>query len=293
MPKLLLFKARIRGAIERSARTRLLFAVGLLCTLIGLISGLQQMLSLDNRAVPYFRGTGIIAASLITVCLIFWALHFLWSTTKVAPMELSIPPSRFACRVLDTYADSQELNTTAVAELFSDVTPSLEVALEAQKINNRRLVGIIEKSTDTIAGWVAMWPVRAKTGRDIEWGKVADDSIPLDQLLRESENSQARYLVILALGIREQYRCLPDQLFPKLANATLWHIHDTFYANEEKRLTILAVAYTKEGEKMCRMLGLRANGATTNYTNGEAEKPIFAGSFSRADIRDKLRSANS
>lgn len=285
-------KARFRGALTRSLGTGSLVGLSLASVSIGIISGLQQMLDLGTVGTIFFRAAGLVAILVIATCAIVFATEVARFSLAPPPIDFATPPSRFYCRVLDSFADSETLNRTAVAELFAGTSPSLERAMDAQRANNRRLIGILSKDTDEIAGWVAMWPVKAAVARQIEAGTLADDEIPIDQIVRRADNRDARYLAILAVGIREQYRCLPEKLFPKLVNAALWHIHDEFFADDDKPLRIIAVAYSDEGERMCRGFGLSTRGQTVTYSQTSEQKSVYAGDFRREDIRAKLRSAN-
>lgn len=248
---------------------------------------------LPDVMVPATYRLGFLAISGVLVFLFFVLCVIEFVRIAVAPSEIdvSIPPSQFRCRVLDSYEDARYLNEKLVPRLFEGVTPPIEAALQAQEINNQRLVGIIDDTNQSIAGWAAIWPLKVEAGRRVQSGETPDDQIEAADILPKSYNHRASYLCILAFGILPEYCRLPARLFPKLASAVLWHIHDEFIREPGRKVTLLAVAFSREGRRMCEMLGMTPNGNFVRYRDGSDPKPIFQHDISQEDIRLLLKNA--
>lgn len=241
----------------------------------------------ESYWVGFLAISGILALLFFVLCVI----EFVRIAAAPSEIDVSIPPTQFRCRILDTYEDARYLNEEIVPRLFEGVTPPIEAALQAQEINNQRLVGIIDEANQLIAGWAAIWPLKVEAGRRVQTGETPDDRIEISDILPKNYNHRARYLCILAFGILPEYCRLPARLFPKLASAVRWHIHDEFIREPDRTVTLLAVAYSRQGRRMCEMLGMTPNGNFVRYSDGSDPKPIFEQKISQREIRLLLKNA--
>lgn len=265
--------------------------LGTLTAFLGLLAGFFGALpansAFGSAALIILLTAGLVAIFFLAYCV----FQFIIIAKMPVGMETTIPPTGYHCRVLDTYQDAKLLNEKIVPVLFADSSPPVEAALAAQEKNNRRLVAIIHKKSEQIAGWASAWPVKMQSARDLESGKRSDDSLTIDDLLDRRMNNKARCVVILAFGILPEFQKLPDQLFAKLSSYLLWHIHDEFIYSKDRKVRLIAVAYSDEGRRMCEMLGMKPNGCFTRYANGSDPKPVYTIDATQLDLRKHLKSS--
>ena len=202
--------------------------------------------------------------------------------------NLAQPP--YFCHVIDTVEGARRLTLDVTSKVFPISNIPLDVVEAAQQHNNRRLIALVERSSERTVGWATVWPVNPEAGRAVENGSRPDDELVLADLLPRSHNRQAQYVVVLAVGLLESHRNLPGStLLRKLGSALLWHIHNEFYEDEDgKSLKILAIGDSPAGRRMCERIGLQANGAHAKFANVADPKPVYCAVMTRRNLREKI-----
>ncbi len=226
-----------------------------------------------TNALPYVVVVGF------SLCLVIVAVVTLKATRAVFIQSDPVPAfrkARFACRVLDTSTDAALINHELVQRIFPDGSIETDHALRAQSKNPFRLLGLIDSETDQIAGWSSLWPVTVAAGQAIEQGRRTDDDLKFEDLLPATRNCSTKYLVLLSFGILPEYRNAAECPARRMGRFVIDHIINTFLCSTERSLRLVAVAYSREGERMCRLLGLEPNGCCARYPTGKS-KPVFAG----------------
>jgi hypothetical protein len=192
----------------------------------------------------------------------------------------------FHCRILESAEEARHINADLLHDVFPEAPKPPDQGLTAQAKNNRRLVGLIETKSDKIVGWSSIWPVWNKAGEAVELGERNDDDLTAADIVPRSRNRKVKYLVLLSFGVMPKYRREPG-LALKLGSAVLSHIIEEFLGTTDRSVRLIAIAYTDEGKKLCRRIGLRPNNRWADY-GPAGKKPIYVAEVTLLDISRRL-----
>jgi len=284
------FFARARVAVGEERR--LAFGLPVVSAATALVMGTPENL----QKKLFGPGAGAIFLVVDIVLLAVCAFLFMWFFIRVGmrlrPPDDPVPKpqkSDFHCRILDTIDEARNLNLNLVPRVFPTSVLPLQEVLKAQEINPRRLCALVETRTGNVVGWSSLWPVTVTAGREIECGRRADEGLTAKDLLPMSRNGTARYVVALSFAVLPEYRWGGREcLALKLGSFVIGHIIEEFLRTTGRSIRFVAVAYTPEGRRLCRHLGLQANGHFADYGPGAGKKPLFAGDVTIATLTRRL-----
>lgn len=232
----------------------------------------------------------LILLGLLTI-LILCRLAYHWSKERLEPFSIDDLPAggQFTCRQIFDEAELIQLNTVVVPKIFPDASPSLEQVSAVHKKNKSCVMGLFVDNVK-IAGWAAAWPINYEAAQKLLSGRMSDDQLDADDIVSDFNNKRVKYLSVIAIAILPKFRHRGNPSSLKvLGSGFLWHIHETFLANEDDSLTLVATAYSDVGEVMCRRMGMHHNGCFTKYSNVADPKPIYQGVVNRSEIRRNIR----
>lgn len=269
----------VLGSLKQEAKGPLGLFAGALGTLMVTTVGIpEEKITQWFGAKATFTADYVVlsAAALLCMCGVAISVRALRAGTRVDDPVAAPRDAKFECRVLDTLADAALINHHLVSRMFPDGSIDTDHALRAQEKNPCRLIGLIDRDSAEVAGWSSLWPVTVSAGEAIERGRRTDDDLKVDDLLPKSRNSSARYLVLLSFGILPEYRNARECPTRRLGRFAIGHIITNFLKTSDRSIRLVAVAYSAEGERMCKLLGLKPNGCNVTYPTGQ-RKPVFVG----------------
>lgn len=282
------------AAVSKAAPGRVLAAAVVALGIASVIKELGDSAGMApdwTRPVAWIAGFAVVGAFL-------WCALAVWRSWAAEPgghqvgpddVDHVFKPSPYFCHVIDSVEGARALTTDVTSKVFPDANIPLPVVEAAQRHNNRRLLALIERSSGNTVGWATVWPVRAQAGRAVESGELPDDQLTAEDVLPRAENGKAQYVVVLAVGLLPSHRNLPGgTLLRTLGKELLWHIHEEFYEDDQKRLNILAIGDSPQGRRMCERIGLAPNGAHTQFANIHDPKPVYSAEMSRRELRERI-----
>ncbi|MDF7777006.1 hypothetical protein P1X14_17245 [Sphingomonas sp. AOB5] len=224
-------------------------------------------------------------------------LGFLWVTlalivlitirglVRIAERRGPIPAhenGRFHSRVL-SLDEVILINTDLYREVFQGTVDARE-AVVGYGLNPRCILGIIETSTNRIAGWAVVLPLTADAGQQVESGSLPDENLKVSHILFQDQNKGAPYLLLLSFAIRPAFQKGFQSPFLQLATDLLLHISEEFLDASGRSARVIAAAFTDEGAHLCSNIGMEPNGCTVLYDYDPRPRSIFAGDLNRDSV---------
>lgn len=161
----------------------------------------------------------------------------------------------------EDFLETDEIDYMVLRE---DLIASVETAIEWYEYNNYTYVAIRDKSTKKIAGYFTLLPITEDTYNLILSGDFMDKEFTTDSILQY--DAPGMYLLYVAsVAIHPIYQ--NTNAFIELYNAVIDIMiylakHRDVYVSQ-----ILAEASTKQGEKLCKIMGMKKYGATNFDTD--------------------------
>lgn len=280
------------GAALREERQLAIGVPGLALAILSLLVGISE-----EKQAEWLGPNGpdiftIVELSLLFLLIVLTILFLVRVALRLRPIAdpvPALPKSAFHCKVITNCDEVRHINMNLVCQVFPKAPTPADEGLGAHEKNPRRLIGLVKTDTNEIVGWASVWPVSREAGRDIETGKRNDDELTAADLLPVWRNRNTRYLILRAFAILKAYRQEPDNLALKLGSFLLAHVIDEFICSPDRTIRLVAIAYTKEGAKLCNAFGLKENGHEADYPD-IGKKPIWAADVTMKDLYRRLGS---
>ncbi|HSZ84603.1 MAG TPA: hypothetical protein VK787_01160 [Puia sp.] len=126
-----------------------------------------------------------------------------------------------------------------------------------------------------IIGYINAMPLEKKIFEKLLEGKIHDNEIEPTNILTYEECNSEIDLYIMSIALNPNFQTmhlgLRDLGFEKLFNSIIDKLSKLFIEKGIKVRRLAAVGWTKKGERLCQLLGMRETGAVEEQTN----KPIY------------------
>ncbi|MES2157327.1 MAG: hypothetical protein V4512_05955 [Pseudomonadota bacterium] len=180
------------------------------------------------------------------------------------------PPSGdgYTARLITTIGEARELQDQVVRRFFpSSNLPNL--ATQAQTHNNERLIGLFDQQ-NMLVGYCALWPIRKDVAEHILAGEMTDDDLTISDLLPTTRNTEATHIVIVGFAVLPEVRAVNRYAAYRLIRKVQEVLGERYLTTPRRKLHLLAIAYSKEGESLCEKMGMGWDGTTmVRYANDE------------------------
>jgi hypothetical protein len=182
-----------------------------------------------------------------------------------------------------TPADLLNLSDGLHTDIYDGEGPDSAAILEMYQRNPGMGVALREMGTDRFIAFTTAWPLGHKTAQLVLSGKLPESALQGTQILTESENAEADFLLVPAFGIAEAFRTRKTK--SALLQEFRYSLRTRYFVNAQKEITVIGTGFTKEGCELLAHFGLAPNGA--HSTLGSETYPIYQRTMTQSDI-DKL-----
>ena len=144
---------------------------------------------------------------------------------------------------------------------------------------------LFDRSTDTIIGYINAMPVTDEIFERIKLGQLQDNEITAEHIVPFLKNQNLKiYLMSIAIhpNARKINEGLIHMAFEKLLNGFINKLIEYYKNSNIKVLEFIAIGWTTEGKRLCKMLGMNEIGKD-KYTN-----PIFSINFENENILENI-----
>lgn len=148
--------------------------------------------------------------------------------------------------------------------LREDLIASVETAIEWYDYNNYTYIAIRDCVTQKIVGYFTLLPITEDTYNLILSGDFMDKEFTTDSIV-QYEAPGIYILYVASVAIHPQYQ--NTNAFLELYNAVIDVLIGLAQQREIYFSQILAEASTKQGEKLCKIMGMKKHNSTTTNTD--------------------------
>ncbi len=148
--------------------------------------------------------------------------------------------------------------------LREDLIASVETAIEWYDYNNYTYIAIRDCATKKIVGYFTLLPITEDTYNLILSGDFMDKEFTTDSIV-QYEAPGIYILYVASVAIHPQYQ--NTNAFLELYNAVIDVVIGLAQQREIYFSQILAEASTKQGEKLCKIMGMKKHNSTTSNTD--------------------------
>lgn len=162
------------------------------------------------------------------------------------------------------HSDFYETDEIDYLVLREDLIASVETAIEWYDYNNYTYIAIKDISTHKIVGYFTLLPITEDTYNLILSGDFMDKEFTTDSIV-QYEAPGIYILYIASVAIHPKYQ--NTNAFIELYNAVIDVVIGLAQQREIYFSQILAEASTKQGEKLCKIMGMKKHNSTTTNTD--------------------------
>lgn len=162
------------------------------------------------------------------------------------------------------HSDFYETDEIDYLVLREDLIASVETAIEWYDYNNYTYIAIKDKAMQKIVGYFTLLPITNDTYNLILSGDFMDKEFTTDSIV-QYEAPGIYILYVAAVAIHPRYQ--NSNAFIELYNAVIDVVLALAQQREIYFSQILAEASTKQGEKLCRIMGMKKHTSTTTNTD--------------------------
>lgn len=162
------------------------------------------------------------------------------------------------------HSDFLETDEIDYLVLREDLIASVETAIEWYEYNNYTYIAIRDCATKKIVGYFTLLPITEDTYNLILSGDFMDKEFTTDSIV-QYEAPGIYILYVASVAIHPQYQ--NTNAFLELYNAVIDVVIGLAQQREIYFSQILAEASTKQGEKLCRIMGMKKHNSTTTNTD--------------------------
>ena len=161
-------------------------------------------------------------------------------------------------------SDFEETDEIDYLVLREDLIASVETAIEWYEYNNHTYIAIKDSHAQKIAGYFTLLPITEDTYNLILSGDFMDKEFTTDSIV-QYDAPGIYILYIAAVAIHPHYQ--NSNAFIELYNAVIDVVLALAQQREIYFSQILAEASTKQGEKLCKIMGMKKYTSTTTNTD--------------------------
>lgn len=162
------------------------------------------------------------------------------------------------------HSDFLETDEIDYLVLREDLIASVETAIEWYDYNNYTYIAIRDCSTKKIVGYFTLLPITEDTYNLILSGDFMDKEFTTDSIV-QYEAPGIYILYVASVAIHPKYQ--NTNAFLELYNAVIDVVIGLAQQREIYFSQILAEASTKQGEKLCKIMGMKKHNSTTTNTD--------------------------
>ena len=163
-----------------------------------------------------------------------------------------------------TYDNFRETDEIDYLVLREDLIASVETAIEWYDYNNYTYIAIKDYFTKKIVGYFTLLPITEDTYNLILSGDFMDKEFTTDSIV-QYEAPGIYILYVASVAIHPKYQ--NTNAFIELYNAVIDVVIGLAQQREIYFSQILAEASTKQGEKLCKIMGMKKHNSTTTNTD--------------------------
>ncbi|MBD5455314.1 MAG: toll/interleukin-1 receptor domain-containing protein [Lachnospiraceae bacterium] len=162
------------------------------------------------------------------------------------------------------HSDFLETDEIDYLVLREDLIASVETAIEWYDYNNYTYIAIRDRGSKKIVGYFTLLPITEDTYNLILSGDFMDKEFTTDSIV-QYEAPGIYILYVASVAIHPQYQ--NTNAFLELYNAVIDVVISLAQQREIYFSQILAEASTKQGEKLCKIMGMKKHNSTTTNTD--------------------------
>lgn len=162
------------------------------------------------------------------------------------------------------HSDFLETDEIDYLVLREDLIASVETAIEWYDYNNYTYIAIRDCDTRKIVGYFTLLPITEDTYNLILSGDFMDKEFTTDSIV-QYEAPGIYILYVASVAIHPKYQ--NSNAFIELYNAVIDVVIGLAQQREIYFSQILAEASTKQGEKLCKIMGMKKHNSTTTNTD--------------------------
>lgn len=162
------------------------------------------------------------------------------------------------------HSDFRETDEIDYLVLREDLIASVETATEWYDYNNYTYIAIRDCATQKIVGYFTLLPITEDTYNLILSGDFMDKEFTTDSIV-QYEAPGIYILYVASVAIHPSYQ--NTNAFIELYNAVIDVMVGLAQQREIYFSQILAEASTKQGEKLCKIMGMKKHNSTTTNTD--------------------------
>ena len=163
-----------------------------------------------------------------------------------------------------TYSDFEDMYEIDKKVMRDDLIASIETTYGWYKYNNYTHIAVKDISNQKVVGYFAVLPITEETYQSILSGNFKDKDFNLDAI-NQYIFSDFYKIYVAGVGIDPEYQ--NTGAFIKLYNALIDLILSLAKDRDIFISEVLAEASTKQGEKFCKMIGMKKITHTNNETD--------------------------
>ena len=211
-----------------------------------------------NLSANHFNESLILVINKALVAILQWYLATRYSAlSKIYNFEILYPGEM-------KHSDFEETDEIDYLVLREDLIASIETAIEWYDYNNYTYIAIKDKSTKRIVGYFTLLPITQDTYNLILSGDFMDKEFTTDSIV-QYDAPGIYILYVAAVAIHPYYQ--NSNAFIELYNAVIDVILALAQQREIYFSQVLAEASTKQGEKLCKIMGMKKHTSTTSNTD--------------------------
>lgn len=222
---------------------------------LNIIEYFKYILGLNNTSLIE---NDVILINRALYAIVQWYLNIKFSSKlKKFDFEILFPGEM-------THSDFDETDEIDYLVLREDLIASIETAIEWYDYNEYTYIAIRDKGTKKIAGYFTLLPITQDTYNLILSGDFMDKEFTTDSIL--TYDAPGLYILYVAsVAIHPYYK--NSNAFIELYNAVIDVLLSLATEREIYISEIIAEASTKQGEKFCKIMGMKKYCSTTTNTD--------------------------
>ena len=256
----------------------------LLLLVVPLVIGKIVDRALDGAAG--FTGWGQWEVALAVVALfaliaaISLPFHRLAPTDPLPPLDLEAIEVR---RVFPK-DELEKIRTGLHQDIYGGVAPTGDEITRMYERNPRMGVALFDPAREDYVAFATGWPLVEDVARKLMAGTITENDLTADDVLPESGNARARFVLVPAFGAAGADKGSERALLGLKLNTEFRRaLRQNFFASRSRRLTLIATGFSAKGRDWCRTLGMKECCCVV-LRAGEPGVPVFAREIGWADV---------
>lgn len=189
-------------------------------------------------------GMGLFAATLASISAIFYLFK------SKNPRDGGEEDDDEDLEVVRVFSQDQltRIRTGLHAVLYGGVAPADQSLNRMYEKNPRMGVALFDPRIDDYVAFATAWPLTDSAARAIIAGEIDENALTDKDILPETLNGEANYIIIPAFGAVAPRRAFRAHTLVSEPKRT---IRQNFFQDPTRRLTMIATGFSPSGERLC------------------------------------------